>query len=79
MDARQRRSGNDGTELVEREAEVIDLERDPAPPLPAQIVLPREDILSTLREVQEISFRRALWGKPFRARFSEAVDRFRSR
>lgn len=58
---------------------VIDLERDPAPDLPAVIHLPREEVLATLREVQDLSWRRALWGRPFGSKFSEAVERLRKR
>ena len=41
----------------------IDVDRDPAPELPKLITLPRDVVLSTLREVQEFSFRKALWGR----------------
>ena len=41
----------------------IDVDRDSAPELPKLITLPRDVVLSTLREVQEFSFRKALWGR----------------
>ena len=47
---------------------VIDLDRDPAPELPKMITLPRDVVLTTLREVQDFSFRRALWGRRIQAR-----------
>ena len=62
-----------------REPDTIDLERDPAPELPKVIQLPRDEILETLRDVQDFSFRRALWGVRSRDRFGEAVSRFRNR
>ena len=61
-------------DVTEQGAEVVDLQRDPAPPLPEQIELPREVVLSELRDVQEFSFRRRLWGKAFRFVATETTE-----
>ena len=55
-------------DVIELESKLIDVDRDPAPPLPKMITLPRDVALAALRDVQDFSVIRALWGRRLQAR-----------
>ena len=61
-------STEDDVEVIELESKLIDVDRDPAPPLPKMITLPRDLALAALRDVQDFSLKRALWGRRLQSR-----------